>query len=63
MSLTDNGRMKRTRKMELSEIIDVLERHNRWRRGADIPMVSPTVLGKALDEAVEILKRKMESLV
>jgi hypothetical protein len=49
--------------MELSEIIDVLERHNRWRRGADIPMVSQTLLGKAIDEAVEILKRKMESLV
>lgn len=49
--------------VQLSEIIDVLERHNRWRRGADIPMVSPTVLGKAIDEAVEILKRKMEPLV
>lgn len=59
--MTDNGRRKRTREMELSEIIDVLERHNKWRRGADIPMVSPTVLGKAIDGAVEILKRKMEA--
>ena len=63
MSLTDNGRRKRTREMELSEIIEVLERHNRWRRGADIPMVSPTLLGKAIDEAVDILRRKMEPLV
>ena len=63
MSLTENGRRKGTREMELSEIIDVLERHNRWRRGADIPMVSPTLLGKVIDEAVDILKRKMEPLV
>lgn len=43
-------------KMERKEIIEVLKKHNDWRRGADVPMLSPTLIGDAIDAAVLLLK-------
>lgn len=39
--------------MELKEAIDILEHHNRWRRGDDDEvMCNPAELGKAIDTVV-----------
>jgi len=40
---------KTTLDMELSQATQILERHNLWRRGAEIPMENPTDLGIAID--------------
>ena len=36
--------------------IDILEEYNKWRRGADIEMLSPKDIGKAIDFAIKYLK-------
>ncbi len=35
--------------MNLPEAIRILTEHNAWRRGAEIPMQSPYLLGAAID--------------
>ncbi len=35
---------------------DILERHNWWRRGGESEMVTPALLGKAIDFAIEALR-------
>jgi hypothetical protein len=35
--------------MIVDEAIKILETHNQWRKGADIPMESPVRLGMAID--------------
>ena len=44
----------------LDNVIDTLEKHNKWRRDDSVPsktkMVSPKELGEAIDKAIEILK-------
>jgi hypothetical protein len=43
--------------MELETIIDILEKHNKWRRGDDsIEMMNPSIIGEAIDEAIRGLK-------
>ena len=44
--------------MKKKECIEILESHNNWRRGADSPMTNPTVLGVAIEKAIELLKKK-----
>lgn len=40
--------------MTLKEAIEVLRRHNKWRRGDDsIPMTNPTKLGLAIDTIIK----------
>ena len=39
--------------MEVQEALRILEYHNKWRRGADIEMLNPTILGIAIDTVVE----------
>jgi len=43
--------------MNLDECITILTEHNKWRRGADIPMVEQRQLGEAIDYAIEELHR------
>ena len=43
--------------MDIQEAVKLLEQHNKWRRGADIPMANPSELGKAIDMVVETLKK------
>ena len=43
--------------MDMQDAIMLLEHHNKWRRGADIPMVNPTVLGEAIDAVVKEYKK------
>ncbi len=42
--------------MPPSEAADILAAHNEWRRGEDCDMVSPGVLGLAIDVAVDRLR-------
>ena len=42
--------------MTIDEAINVLELHNKWRKGADIEMQPPTMIGMAIDLVVCELK-------
>ena len=42
--------------MNIKEAVDILEQHNVWRRGADIPQQNATVLGEAIDLVVNYVK-------
>jgi len=35
--------------MTLKEAIEILRKHNEWRRGADVEMISPKKVGEAID--------------
>jgi len=40
-----------------AHVIEVLETHNRWRRGDEtVDMIHPETVGKAIDAAVKLLK-------
>ncbi len=42
--------------MKKNELIDFLILHNKWRRGADIPMKSPKDIGMTIEAVVAVLK-------
>jgi hypothetical protein len=42
--------------MTLRRAIEILELHNQWRRGAEIPQQSPELLGIAIDTILTHLK-------
>lgn len=43
--------------MTIERMIDILERHNLWRRGADdVEAPTPTEIGEAIDAVVDYLK-------
>ena len=42
--------------MKLKKALKILKRHNKWRRGAGIPMENPTQLGIAIDTILETFK-------
>ena len=44
--------------MDAQVALRLLEHHNKWRRGADIQMLNPTVLGEAIDIIVKEFKDK-----
>lgn len=46
--------------MDTQEAVQILDRHNRWRRGADIEMENPTLLGIAIDEVVTHIKGELK---
>lgn len=39
--------------MKIEEAIAILKQHNKWRRGADILMTDPKILGEAIDCVVD----------
>lgn len=44
--------------MTIKKAIEILEIHNKWRRGDDtIPMTNPTDLGIAIDVIVNYFKK------
>ena len=43
--------------MKPKEAIKILELHNQWRRGAEIPMESPENIGLAIDSVLAEMKR------
>lgn len=42
--------------MEVQEALRILEQHNKWRRGADVPMGDPKIIGEAIDLIVNKYK-------
>lgn len=42
--------------MKKNELIDFLITHNKWRRGADVPMKNPKDIGIAVEAVVAVLK-------
>jgi len=47
--------------MTIKEAIIVLKYHNDWRRGAEMPMAEPSVIGKAIDVIIEYLENKNQT--
>lgn len=44
--------------MKTKEIIKTLKDFNEWRRGADIKIEGPKIIGEAIDEAINLLSSK-----
>lgn len=44
--------------MTAEQALEILIEHQAWRRGAEIPMQEPRIIGEAIDVAIEILKEK-----
>ena len=45
--------------MTLSEAIKTVEHYQKWRVGADIEMIHPKILTKALDLILKEVKKKL----
>lgn len=43
--------------MTNTEALDILEQYQAWRHGADTEMLEPKDIGKAIDVAIDALKR------
>lgn len=43
--------------MTNTEALEILEQYQAWRRGADTEMLEPKDIGKAIDVAIDALKR------
>ena len=43
--------------MDVQDALRLLERHNKWRRGADVPMENPKEIGEAIDLIVKEYKK------
>ena len=43
--------------MDVQKALELLDYHNRWRRGADVDMLNPTILGEAIDTVVNEFKK------
>lgn len=46
--------------MNIKQSLEILREHNRWRRGADIPMQHPALLGEAIDKIVYYVEMKIK---
>ena len=44
--------------MKIKDAIEILERHNKWRRGSNTTQIDPTVLGIAIDIILNYIKQK-----
>lgn len=42
---------------DIPQTINVLHHVQKWRRGCNIPMPNPTVMGKAIDKAIHELRK------
>lgn len=49
--------------MTLEEAVEILKRHNKWRRGANIEMDNPTLLGVSIDTVVKFFKNPHKEMV
>ena len=44
--------------MTIKKAIEILETHNKWRKGADIEPTQPKLLTEAIDVIIKKLKKK-----
>lgn len=47
--------------MIIEEAIEILKTHNEWRRGAEIKVSEPWVIGKAIDTVVEWVESELKN--
>ena len=47
--------------MTIEQALEILIEHQERRRGAEIPMQEPRIIGEAIDVAIEILKEKAKN--
>lgn len=47
--------------MNTTEAIDILTKHNEWRRGGAYPMLTPTDIGICIDNVIRILKTQLDN--
>jgi len=45
--------------MQLKEAIEILQKHNEWRRGSEIEPTDPKLLGIAIDTVILHMKYKI----
>ena len=45
--------------MTKKQALNILKKHNAWRRGEDIPMVEAKDIGMAIDKAIDVLKKEV----
>ena len=43
--------------MKIEEAISILEYHNKWRRSEEAEMISPVLIGEAIDTVVDYFKK------
>ena len=43
--------------MKIEEAISILEYHNKWRRSEEAEMISPVLIGEAIDFVVDYFKK------
>lgn len=48
-------RKQKLKKMTRQEAITTLNHYNKWRRGEEIPQPDPTLIGIAIDKAIELI--------
>ena len=46
--------------MTIKQAYNILKRHNKWRRGADIKMTNPLKLGIAIETVLTYLELKLD---
>lgn len=57
LTKTDKRSTAMEANMTTEKALDILERHNLWRRGADyVKATDPRLLGMAIDKAIEVLR-------
>lgn len=47
--------------MTIEQALEILIEYQEWRRGAEIPMQEPRIIGEAIDVAIEVLKGKTKN--
>jgi hypothetical protein len=56
VSYIENNRID---SLKIKKAVDILEKHNKWRRGDDsIGMINPVTLGKSIDLVVKEMKNR-----
>lgn len=47
--------------MTIGQALEILIEFQKWRRGAEIPMQEPRIIGEAIDVAIAMLKGKTKN--
>ena len=47
--------------MTTEEAIKILKEYNEWRRGAEIPMPEPKIIGEAIDTVIKFCEEQLKA--
>lgn len=48
--------------MKIEKAIRILEEHNKWRRGAEIPQQNPAEIGIAIDTIITCMRAVLDTM-